>query len=329
MSVLLGPQSVSVPPSPVTVLSPGVSVLFGNASGGGGPMPIYVLSPGVSVATGGGGGTGTVPVYVLSRGVSVSLGVGGGAGGNQPAYVLSPGVSVLLSPTAGGASTESVYVLSPGVSVGYPQTLGTLGSAPIYVLSPGTSIQNGPRSTVGGTTGEAMPVYVLSPGVSVQPLIPTTGGGGGNSDDGTLFIVSPGVSVAPASVTGHALPPAAPSGHFPKIARLTPSRMARGGVGLVTVRGAHLDDAQAVGFLDDAGHLDTGITVHSAVVSDRGQAMTLRLSVSPQAAPGRRRLFVWMLPRRNLTPAHKNLTLPSPSERRGGKRKSERQTTGP
>ena len=257
-------------------LSPGVSVLLGTLGGPVSPTPLFVLSPGVSV------------------GYAPSL----GALGSAPVYALSPGVSVVIAPPTGGTSTAAVFAFSPGVSVqnGPRVTLGGSGVGPVYVLAPPVSVQNGPRLTGGAGTGETTPVFVLSPGVSVQMLAATTGvGGGGGDDSGSLFIISPGVSIAPVPLTGHSLTPS--TGRALRVAGLTPPQMVRGKAGLVTVTGAHLDDAQALGFVNEAGRLDPDITVQSAVVKDGGQTMTLRLSVRPGAAPGRRRLIVWTLPR--------------------------------
>ena len=238
--------------------SPGVSVLL-NGANFGAALPVYVQSPGVSV---------------LQNTVNL--------GANVPVFVASPGLSVLSSKMTGTGGTIAYYVASPGVSVRLGLASGGTDQTAVYLISPPVSVQFGAVAA-----GKATPVSVFSPGVSVTNLTPTAG------DEGTVFILSPGVSVVPSAKAGRAFPPGPVTG--PIISGVQPSALRRG-TELVTVAGANLDAAKAVGFLDDAGHLDKNITVRGVTVSPGGHVLTLRLSVGPWTVPGRRRLVLWSLP---------------------------------
>lgn len=203
-----------------------------------------------------------------------------------PVYVVSPGVSVLVSPANLGAAIP-VYIASPGVSVRLGLASGGGEKTAVYLVSPPVSVQL-------GAAGQVIPTFVFSPGVSVTNLIPSTG-----ADQGIFVIVSPGVSVAPSAAGGSAFPPGLRPQPIPRsgplIDRIQPAALHRGSES-VTVSGSRLDTAKAVGFLDDAGHLDTNITVQAADVSPGGRALILHLSIGNKAAPGRRRLVFWSLP---------------------------------
>lgn len=234
--------------------------------------------------------------------------VNGVVGGNAAVGTITPS-GVYTAP-----AQQPFVIVVRATSVADPELFGEAEVLlRLSVQTVGAPLVSVSRSTVPNSRAFSAPVSVrrgdplglntpASPGVSVRY--------GSLTPADRAF--APHVSVRRGSITGAAVETAAPvsvrnggdpgrdrtTSPFvsvntgPHVAAVAPASVRRGTTVTLTLTGANLEGATALRFLNDAGNLDTTITVAGLTVSADGKTLTATLTVSATAAAGRRLVSV-------------------------------------
>ena len=200
---------------------------------------------------------GTVRVIAAS-GVSVSIPIPGVS--TTVFAANSPAVSV--SAPVPGVTTTTFAAVSRGVSVSAP--LPGVTTTTFAAVGRGVSVS---LPVLGVTTTSFSPV---SPGVSVGT--PVTG-----VSTTTTSAFSPGVSVAV---------------NLPSISSVAPGRVARGATANITITGTNLTGVTTLRFFTLSGAFDSTISISNLSVAAGGNSLTATITVSANAATGRRMMVV-------------------------------------